>query len=247
MVDKNDDSYTPFFMGRICINKDDKMKYIKPYELDLYVKQGWSKGTIYKSPGKDKIWIMRGEEKKQIDESLLSEFEKCGWKRGFTGVNKRMWVNKNDSSIQILKEDLQKYLDEGWKRGFGKKTVNGRITIIKNSNKKYILREDLRKYLDEGWVRGDIISSTVWVNKEGKNSRVQKEDLQKYLDKGWIRGREGRSKPTRKVYIYDLDGNLLKEFNKVRDANKEGYNNIHKYADSDKVYMKNYIVSYYKK
>jgi hypothetical protein len=36
----------------------------------------------------------------------------------------------------------------------------------------------------------------------------------------------------------------LKEFEKVTDANKEGFNNVHKYADKNKIYMNKFILKY---
>lgn len=41
-----------------------------------------------------------------------------------------------------------------------------------------------------------------------------------------------------------IKGNLIKEFKAVSEVNKEGYNNIHKYTDKDKIYMGKYILKY---
>lgn len=244
MVDVNDDTYQNFMIGRICINKGGNIKYIKPYELEYYISLGWEKGTIYDSPGKGKIWIHSENKYLQIYESELQKYENDGWEKGFKGIGNKVWVNKNENSKQIKKEDLQNYLDEGWNQGFGQKTTNGLISITKNNERKYINKEDFQKYIDDGWQRLTW-KNTVWVNKDSQNKRIYKEDLQNYLNDGWKKGRYNENNTKRRgVLIYDLEGNLVREFKKVVDANKAGYNNIHKYADKDKIYMSKYILKY---
>ncbi len=244
MIDKDDNNYQNFFIGRVCINKDGRMKYIKPYELEYYISLGWKKGTIYDSPGKNKIWIHNGESRMFICKSDVQEYIKQGWQLGMYDPGSKIWVNKNDNSKQIHKEDLQKYLNEGWNLGSGKKTINGKIQIKKESKRKYVNKEDLQKYLDDGWNRLSW-NNTIWINKDTQNKRVNKENLQKYLDEGWLKGKYNENNTKRRrVLLYDLNGNLIKEFNKVSDANKEGYNNIHKFANKNKVYMKQYILKY---
>lgn len=244
MVDMNDNTYQNFMMGRICINKDGNMKYIKPYELDHYISLGWNKGTIYNSPGKGKIWIYNENSHLQIYESEFQKYEKEGWKRGFVEVGKKVWVNKNDNSKQINKEELQKYLNDGWCCGFGKNTIGGRIKLEKNKKIKYVEKSELQKYLDTGWVHFKF-NNIIWMNKDCKNIRIDKSELQRYLDEGWLEGRYNENNSKRRgVLLYDLKGNLIKEFKTVSEANKEGYNNIHKYADKDKIYMGKYILKY---
>ena len=243
MVDKDDDTYPSFQMGRICINKDGKLKYIKPYELDQYIQNGWKQGTIYVSPGKGKIWVFKDDLKRQIYKEELQQYLDNGWKKGSCIKGTHMWVNKNGNTKQIYKEELQQYLDNGWKKGFGKPTVNGKIVVSKENKRKYILKEELQQYLDNGWKKGSW--KNVWVNKDRKNVRIIEDKLQEYLDNGWIRGRYSEYPPrARKVLFYDLNGNLVKEFIRVSDANKEGFNNIHKYADKNRIYMGKYILKY---
>lgn len=177
MVDKNNNVYPGFMTGRICINKDGKMLYIKPYELQQYIDKGWKKGTIYESPGKNKIWVYNN-------------------------------FNDEIERKQILKKDLQLYLDEGWER----KTLNG----------------------------------YVWITDGAKCLRLPKDDIQPYLDKGWEKGKKHTKNKRIKVLIYDLNKNLIYKFDKVSLANKAGFNNLHKYANIDKIYQNKYIIKYEK-
>lgn len=244
MVDVSDDTYQNFMIGRICINKDGNMKYIKPYELDYYVKNGWEKGTIYDSPGKGKIWIHSNDKYLQIYENELQKYLDEGWKKGFKGVGNTIWVNKKGNSKQINKDELQNYLNNEWELGFKQKTVNGLICVMKNDGRKYIKEEDFQKYIGDGWQKFTW-KNTIWINKNNQNKRIYKEDLQNYLNDNWKIGRYNKNNTRRKgVLLYDLNGNLIKEFKKVVDANKEGYNNIHKYADKNKIYMGKYILKY---
>lgn len=243
MIDVNDNTYQNFMIGRICINKEDNMKYIKPYELDHYVEMGWKKGTIYNSPGKGKIWIHNDTKRMFIYENELQKYLGEGWKNGLPRGN-MVWVNKNENSKKIKKDELQNYLNDGWVLGFGKETVNGRIEIIKDKKRKYIDKKDFQKYINDGWQRLTW-KNTIWINKDNQNKRIPEEDLQNYLDDGWLKGRYNENNTKRRgVLLYDLEGNLIKEFVRVVDANKAGYNNIHKFADTNKIYMKKYILKY---
>lgn len=244
MVDKNNNDYTNFFSNRICINKDGDMKYIHEYELDKYIGMGWSKGTIYDSPLKGKIWVSNGVCNKSILEKELDEYIKMGWRKGMSNKG-RVWVNKNGSSITITKDKLDQYLSEGWKRGFNKPTVNGRVAMVKNDEEKYITEDKLDQYLNEGWVRKNW-KDVVWLNKDNINIRVNKRDLQQYISDGWELGRYSKvPSNAKKVYIYDLENNLIEEFERTSDANKKGYYNIHKYADTGKIYMGKFFISRY--
>ena len=249
MVDKNNDEYPGFMTGRICINKDGKMMYIKSYELHQYIDKGWKKGTIYESPGKDKIWVYNNFndeiERKQILKKDLQLYLDEGWKKGFGYKDELIWVYKNDTSKHILKKDLQLYLDEGWKKGFKKATVNGRICMVRNKEIRYIYKKDLQLYLDEGWER-KTLNGYVWITDGTKCLRLPKDDIQPYLDKGWKKGKKHAENKRIKVLIYDLNGNLIYKFDKVGLANKAGFNNLHKYANIDKVYQNKYIIKYEK-
>ena len=212
MVDKNNNVYPGFMTGRICINKDGKMLYIKPYELQQYIDKGWKKGTIYESPGKNKIWVYNN-------------------------------FNDEIERKQILKKDLQLYLDEGWEKGFGYK--DELIWVYKNDTSKHILKKDLQLYLDEGWER-KTLNGYVWITDGAKCLRLPKDDIQPYLDKGWEKGKKHTKNKRIKVLIYDLNKNLIYKFDKVSLANKAGFNNLHKYANIDKIYQNKYIIKYEK-
>lgn len=244
MVDKDINDYKGFMTGRICINKDGKMKYIKYHELDYYRSNGWEKGTIYDSPGKGKIWVCNDEKNLQINPNELDNYINNGWKLGMKNSGKNMWVNKNGKSIVVNKIELNNYINEGWSIGFGKATVNNRICVVKNNNIKYINSNELDDYINNGWKSrswGDII----WINKSNKNKRVKKSDLQTYINNGWVVGRYHATPPkARKLLMYDLNGNKIKEFIRVSDAVKQGYNNISKYANKNKIYMGKYILKY---
>lgn len=244
MVDKDNNNYLNFMIGRICINKDGNMKYIKPYELNYYTENGWTKGTIYDSPGKGKIWIRNNNIHMFIPEVDLQKYMNEGWVKGFVEVGSKVWVNKNGNSKQINKNELQSYINEGWVKGFGKETIKGRIAIIKDNERKYINKEDIQMYIKDGWQKFNLID-IIWINKNCCNKRIHKKELQKYINDGWIKGRYNENNTKRRgVLLYDLEGNLIKEFKKVSDANKEGYNNIHNYANKNKIYMKKYILKY---
>lgn len=243
MVDKSNNEFTNFFTGRICINKDGNMKYVRDYELDEYLANGWERGTIYCSPGKDKIWMNKNGVNKFVSNDEKQTYIDNGWELGMHDHKNRIWVNKNGSSIQIKECDLESYLGEGWSKGFNRKTINGRIIVTKNGKRKYVEEYELQKYIDDGWSKR-LWEDMVWMHKDCKNIRVSSDNVQNYIEEGWVKGRYYKTPPkSKKVYLYDLNGNLLKEFERTSDANKEGYNNIHKYVDTGKIYMEKFYVS----
>lgn len=246
MVDKNDNEYQNFFTGRVCINKLGVMKYINRCELDYYLEKGWSKGTIYPSPGKGKVWVCNSECRRQVDPTDLQEYLDHGWRRGFTNGEKKIWIHRDDSRIQIPQSDLQWYEREGWVKGFGKSTVRGKVLINKDNTKKYVNHEDLQQYVNEGWKKSTW-KNTVWITKDTVNKRIDTDDFQRYVNEGWRKGRYNENNSKRRgVLLYDTEGVLIRTFAKVSDANKAGFNNIQKYAGTGKIYMGRYIVEYKK-
>lgn len=242
MVDKHNNDYLNFFTGRICINDGSNLKYIKPYEIEYYQNLGWKKGTIYESPGKNKKWMYKDDKAIQVALNDQGNYLIDGWNYGTGVANEVVWMYKDDDTKRINKKDIQSYIDEGWRFGFHKKTTNDRICIKKDEIIKYIDKNDIQSYLNEGWERKrwrDII----WLNKDRKNIRVQKENLQSYLNEGWELGRyyeiNTKSKP---VYFFNLKNELVMEFDKISDAVKQGYNNINKYIDKDKIYRRQYFL-----
>ena len=241
MIDKNDNTYKGFFNGRICINNGKNMKYIVHHDLQRYIDMGWKKGTIYDSPGKNKIWVNNGIEMKQIAKNELNEYIQNGWERGM--IKNKIWVNKEGVSIQVKVNEFDQYVSEGWKKGFNKSTVNGRIAVIKDNKIKYINENELTEYLNLGWKKKNW-KDIIWMNNGEKNVRVKINEFDQYISEGWKKGRVQNPKRAKGVIIYDLNHNIIQKFNKVSEANKNGYNNIHKYANTDKIYKGKYILEY---
>ena len=242
MVDKHNNEYQNFFVGRICINDGKNLKYIKPYEIEYYRNLGWEKGTIYESPGKNKNWMYKDDKIEQVSLEDQEQYLKNGWNYGMIGEKELIWIYKDDNIKRINKEDLQSYIDDGWNLGFHRKTVNGKVCVRKNKKLKYINKEDLQSYIDDGWVKREW-NNIIWINKDKKNIRINKEDIQSYIDNGWTLGRYYENNPKAKpVYFFNLNNILVMKFNKVTDAVKQGYNNIHKYVDTDKVYLGQYLL-----
>jgi hypothetical protein len=76
------------FKGRITVTKDGKNKRLKPDQVDVYIKEGWIKGSSTKG-------------KKVKTPSCLG-------KRA---------VNKNGIAKYISKDEINKYINDGWSLG----------------------------------------------------------------------------------------------------------------------------------
>lgn len=244
MVNKNDDKYKGFMTGRVCINDGENMKYIIIHDLDRYINMGWCKGSIQDSPCKGKIWMHDNNKSILVEKKNIEERLNNGLKIGMFEKDSKVWIHKNDNTMLIDRENLDKYIGEGWCRGTGFKTVSGKIMIIKENKRKYICPLEVDDYINNGWNLYKW-SNTVWINNGEKNTRINISDIEKYTSNGWVKGRlQNKSSKSRGVIFYDMDGNVVMEFDKVSLANKSGYNNIHKYADLNKIYMRKFILKY---
>ena len=70
--------------GTVAINKDGEIHYVSPEELDVYLKDGWSKGTGVHSNKSvlGKIWVNDGKKSIYISKEQLDEYLNSGWKLG---------------------------------------------------------------------------------------------------------------------------------------------------------------------
>lgn len=121
---------------RIYINKDSKTIQIFADNFEVFEKQGWKKGRIFKN-GKGKVWINNGKKSTYIPVEQLEDFLNSGWKRGmFRTENMKnydrgkslprtkgyKWVHKNDKRLLVSPIELNNYLQTGWSMGSGIKT-----------------------------------------------------------------------------------------------------------------------------
>lgn len=203
--------------GRIHIFKEIENnvfinRYILKKELNYYLQNGWSIGTL----NKGRIWVHLKNEngeiinRRIINNSQLDDFVLNSWELGSAmnseRINRRGKIYIHDANGKkkyIDKSDLENYLNSGWFLG---SELSGKKHVYKLDNgnilKKIISTEELDKYLGNGWSVG-------YYNMKGNSSPtlgrikvhkfhedqsletklIHKDELKRYLDTGWKRGR----------------------------------------------------------
>jgi len=73
--------------NKICINKNDKQKFVSENKLDKYINEGWIiggtlKGKTTPASHVNTVWIHNENESKRIDKKELKEYLSNGWNRG---------------------------------------------------------------------------------------------------------------------------------------------------------------------
>ena len=116
-----------------------------------------------------------------------------------------------------------------------RKNTNDYISIHKGKEGKRIPPDKLEYFLSQGWEIG-VKRGYVRLHKDGKETSVFPEKVSEMLSQGWIIGgkpgrvtpeqRENINKVLRKpVYCVDLNGNMIKEFPSLIEADLWWYNN----------------------
>lgn len=70
--------------GKIAVNKNSTLSYIKPEQLELYLEEGWKLGYGESriSPTCRKVWVNNGISSKMINSNEVEEFIENGWFSG---------------------------------------------------------------------------------------------------------------------------------------------------------------------
>jgi len=144
-----------------------KVKVIKPEELDFYLKNGWEKGGVKrkifipcKKEAKIKIGIKRSAYiKKHKDEPIFIENMKKFSKGNKERIHIFNIITKQNKNIKP--EELETYLNDGWKKGM---------------------------YHDENYIGS--LTGKIWIHTDilSKNTVINKENLDEYLKNGWLLG-----------------------------------------------------------
>lgn len=93
-------------LGRICVTKDNKNKYIWPEQLTEYESDGWVKGSKKHNMTKQSYQFTKSEK----------EFDEIKQKISNT-LKGRRWVTNGVKSLQVDPELVNEYLDNGYRLG----------------------------------------------------------------------------------------------------------------------------------
>lgn len=152
---------------RIWITKDNKNKFIKKIYLDDFLARGWFTGRIcnpIKDPqsrkdlisqkNKNKIRMTNGKDNIFIPLDKKEEYEKLGYYKGVTNLNRKKWIwitNKNNENKKILLEEFEFYSFKGWMRGrYSNMSEEARNKLsLLNTNKPHPISEETKKKISD--------------------------------------------------------------------------------------------------
>lgn len=113
----------------IYVSKDNECIRIPEELLDEYLKNGYEKKRVFKSP-KGKVWVNNGIRSFYILETELDNYLKSGYSRGMyktekmsqqnhktKGTSNTIWIIKDNTQKCIDKNNLSQFLSEGWSIG----------------------------------------------------------------------------------------------------------------------------------
>lgn len=146
--------------GYVRVNNGTVQKSVKPEELQLYLDQGYVKGSLGTSQ-KGSIHIHKGDERKMISPEELDKYLAEGWERGRG--------NPTWNYGRVLSEETRRKMSEKRKgrkasdelRKRQSEAKKGRIHIYKNTERKMIKPEELEHYLAEGWTQGRLFNKHI--------------------------------------------------------------------------------------
>jgi hypothetical protein len=92
-------------------------KYVKSFEIEEYLNNGWLFGMIYKKPSnKNMIGINKDGVKKYIDKKDLNIYLNDGWLLGIPPTTKNYkWFFKDGEKKFISPKKFEEYIKNGWK------------------------------------------------------------------------------------------------------------------------------------
>lgn len=147
-----------------------------------------------------------GSKVRHIKPEAVEAFENAGWTKGIPEyrikqLKEYVTVHRDTEERRIPREDLCTWEQEGWSKGRPENIVEelkSRVHVTNGSITKIIKPQNLQEYIDRGWTIGHAPEHTkrstawnkgsIWIQKEGLQTKVRREDLEKYIKEGWSRG-----------------------------------------------------------
>lgn len=120
---------------------------------------------------KDRVWMNKGTESKQVLKKEISSYQKQGWELGrpsFSEIAKQHMSDSRKGKCYESKESLQKRSVQMTREG---NHFYGKTHSDEQKAKWRVMRKEM-----------------VWINKDGKNTVIHNSKLSKYLSNGWVRG-----------------------------------------------------------
>lgn len=173
--------------GKIAIynNSIDKVIYIDPTELDIYLSMGWIKFNPKAKIEHYKLMISPDGNNNQVPLESVEYYKSLGWVEGRTwapclGIKQsEYWKNKRVEKVKLA--------------------LTGRLHITNGKNNKLIDPKEISYYLCIGWLPGGTIQNTdnmkgkskgrKWIHSGNTCKFVLPNEVDYYISQGWELGR----------------------------------------------------------
>ena len=180
---------------RLCIKKDDVIKYIDPLESKIYLEDGWVNSNT--TEGKICLTHTKTNQLKYVNKDEVESYTENGYSLGNlkSGVNKgTIYISKDKKNKRISEEQLDSYLKLGWaQKRYQRELKIKRMYNPNDGELKNIEIELIDEYLNNGWILGtNYIQSKnktyVYITKDKQNKKIDVSLLGKYISEGWDKG-----------------------------------------------------------
>ena len=215
-------SNPPVYQGRVCVHRDNDIKYIEESQLEEYLENGYLKGSGLGKSMKGKICVKRESELEWISVEDVDKYESEGWKIPRPNDGKIV-INNGVNIRYVYENELEEYLNDGWQ--LGNHVMKGRAGTVwmTDGDIDIIVDKDrITEYELKGFYRGrNYFRTHIYVNKDGVDTLIPAVDLKAYEAKGykkgkftsnakgtcWIRkGEETRRIPSKDLAMYEAAG-----------------------------------------
>jgi len=182
--------------GLKYITKNGKDRRVTAEELDIYISEGWERGTsisseFYSSMTKGMKRINNGVVETNVRVDDIPQYIESGWVLGSLSSSTKdtVWINKNCSNKMVSKSELNSFLNDKWVIGmYRKDKSNSKIAIHNGTREKRIPPTELSKFLNNGWQRGRLCKTNKgrkWMWLDGRKKAVVPKDITSYQNDGW--------------------------------------------------------------
>lgn len=148
---------TSTIRGRKAVNKDGVVQYVDEDLVELYLDNGWSKGTEGHSvSGVVAVVNVLNDEIDLVDVDSAKELVDSGFYKYTATFRNHMYNPETGHRIMVYPKNIQTMLDKGYVLGRPKKTTNKLYWVHNDELKenKRVSLDDLPSYISAGWIKG---------------------------------------------------------------------------------------------
>lgn len=180
----------PVYKNRVCVHKDDDIKYIPSEQFDAYIQKGYIKGSGLGQSRKGVLCVKKDSEMEWIPVEKRKQYEDEGWT--IPRPNDGRVIINNGVNIKYVNEsDLHEYLNDGWELGNCTMHKRAGSVWMTDGDVDIIVEKDkIADYESKGFYRGrNYFKTHIYVTKNGDDIMIPSLDWKDYEARGYRRGK----------------------------------------------------------